>query len=336
MTRRPGDEHRYAGPPVGAFASVLGFCSVGLLWRLAQEALHVPFPIGEPLLGLGLAVFIILAVLFAAKIVRRPNVVRSELTSAASSSLFGCIPISLVLFAAAALPYSRLAAAVIWSVGASTQIAICLYVVGRWIGAETAMIHASPTWLIPIAGNSTAAFIGAPLGFHEISWAFLSFGLVSWLALLPILLSRLIFHPQLPGSAAPSLAIFVSAPAVTALAWSALDPGGEIGFRFFLFAALLFAALPLRHGMSLARAKFTTGLWAYTFPSGALAICLIRYSQLVQSPWATAMAWLGLAGASAVFLLVAGNSARALLSRRATATAKTMATPQQSRSKQDL
>jgi tellurite resistance protein len=295
----------------------MGFCSIGLLWRLAGEVLHVSRWIGEPVLGLGIALFIVLLVAYSAKTVRRVTAVWAELNSSATSSHFGCISISLVLISAAVFPYSNTVAIVIWSIGAFAQMIICVYVIGHWIRNDTLLAHASPAWLIPIVGNATAAFTGAPLGFHELAWALFSIGVVSWLAFLPILLNGLIFHPELPNNAMPSLAIFVSAPAVAALGWRVLVTDGDIGFRFFLFTALFFALLILRLSASLARADFSVAWWAYTFPSGALANGLLRYSESIRTPWTTALAWLGLVGASAVLLLVAAGQMKAIVSARA-------------------
>ena len=115
---------------------------------------------------------------------------------------------------------------------------------------------------------------------------------MSWLALLPLLLNRLIFHPDpLPERLAPSLAILVSSPAVGCVAWLQLTGRVDEAYRLIFFIALFSALLVIRLWRLAATAPISVAWWAYTFPSAALATAAIRYRQHVIGSGTTALAW---------------------------------------------
>jgi tellurite resistance protein TehA-like permease len=46
--------------PVAAFSSVMGICGLGLCWRAAAQVLSAPHAIGEGLIALAAALFVVL------------------------------------------------------------------------------------------------------------------------------------------------------------------------------------------------------------------------------------------------------------------------------------
>src|SRR3981081_639019 len=184
----------------------MGICGLGLCWRVAAQVLSAPHAIGEGLIALAAALFVILGAMYILKLFNAPDAVAAEFRNPATSSQFGCLTIALLLLAAGILPYAPRSALAIWSVGAAGQCLLLLTLLGRWISERTGVGSSTPAWLIPIVGNVTAAFAGVPLGFPEISWFLFAVGLGFWLTFLPLLLNRLIFHHEpLQGRSAPTL-----------------------------------------------------------------------------------------------------------------------------------
>jgi tellurite resistance protein len=283
----------------------MGIGGTGLAWRVGNQVVGAPAIIGEAMLATATLVFIALSVLYATKAMVTPHLVTAEVSTPSSASQFACISISLLMLSTGALPYSRSCATVVWMAGAILQLLLCLWLLGRWIEYPTALSHATPTWLIPIVGNVVAVTSGSRLGFQEISWFFFSIGVVCWIAFLPILLYRMIFHHEpMADAAAPSIAIFVSPPAVGALAW--LQLGGMVDgtFRVLLFSALFFAILALRLFNILSGARVSAAWWAYTFPAAALAWGFVLYSRVLEPPFAHIMAWTALILVTTIVLLV--------------------------------
>jgi tellurite resistance protein len=203
----------------------------------------------------------------------------------------------------------------LWALGTSGQLALFLTLFGRWIAEPTETTHATPAWLVPIVGNATATLAGVPLGFHETSWFLLAVGLVCWITFMPLLLYRLIFYKdKLPLRLAPSLAIFVSSPAVGCLSWLQLTGRVDAVYRFNLFTALFFTLLVLRLWQLAVRAlPVSVVWWAYTFPSAALASALIRYCEHVPGVGERLLAWAGLALATITVAGLGLTSLRKLL-----------------------
>lgn len=269
--------------PVAAFAAVMGVCGLGLSWRAAAQVLAAPPVVGEALVALAGLLLGTLTACYTTKLVCAPASVAAEFRDPTRSSYFGCFTIALLVFAVGVLPYAPRAALGFWAVGASGQFVLFLTLFGRWIAEPTDVAQATPAWFIPIVGNAAAPLAGMPLGFRELSWFLFAVGLVSWLAFLPLILNRLVFHHEkVPHRLAPSLALLVSSPAVCCLAWLQLTGHVDEAYRLILFSALFFALLVLRLWQHAVRAlPVSTAWWAYTFPSAALTTGLVRYREHV-------------------------------------------------------
>jgi tellurite resistance protein len=303
--------------PVAAFSSVMGICGLGLSWRIAAQVLGAPRAIGEGLIALAAALFVVLGTMYIVKLFNAPDAVVAEFRNPVTSSLFGCLTIALLLLAAGVLPYAPQSALAIWSVGAAGQSLLLLTLLGRWISEPTEVGNYAPSWLLPIAGNAVAAFAGVPLGFPEISWLLFSVALGLWLTFLPLLLNRLIFHHEpLAARLAPTLALLAAAPTVICLAWLQLTGRVDETYRIILFIALFFVLLVLRLWRTAARSPFSVVWWTYTFPSAALATAVVHYRQQVLGSGPAVLAWGALGMASVVVATVAVASIGSLLAAR--------------------
>jgi len=302
---------------VAAFSSVMGICGHGLCWRVAAQVLSAPHAVGEGLIALAAALFVVLGAMYLMKLFNAPDAVAAEFRNPATSSQFGSLTIALLLLAAGILPYGPQSALAIWSVGAAGQCLLLLALLGRWVSEPTELGNLTPSWLIPIVGNSTAAFAGVPLGFPEISWFLFAVGLALWLTFLPMLLNRLIFHHEpLPGRLAPTLALLVASPAVLCLAWLQLTGRVDETYRIILFAALFFVLLVLRLWRLAAHSPVSVAWWTYTFPSPALATAVVGYRQQVLGPGPAVLAWGAVGMASVIVAIVAVASLGTLLPSR--------------------
>ena len=302
---------------MAAFSSVMGICGLGLCWRVAAQVLSAPHAVGEGLIALAAALFVVLGAMYLMKLFNAPDAVAAEFRNPATSSQFGSLTIALLLLAAGILPYGPQSALAIWSVGAAGQCLLLLALHGRWVSEPTELGNLTPSWLIPIVGNATAAFAGVPLGFPEISWFLFAVGLALWLTFLPMLLNRLIFHHEpLPGRLAPTLALLVASPAVLCLAWLQLTGRVDETYRIILFAALFFVLLVLRLWRLAAHSPVSVAWWTYTFPSAALATAVVGYRQQVLGPGPAVLAWGAVGMASVIVAIVAVASLGTLLPSR--------------------
>ena len=303
--------------PVPLFAVVMGVGGLGLAWRRAHEVFAVPAVIGEAVLALAAAVFVVLVALYALKAVSHWEEAAGEFAHVVRVNFFPAVSIGLLILAAAALPYSRSLAGGRWAVGAGLHLALSLVVIHRWITRSYEVQHANPAWFIPVVGNILVPIAGVPLGHGEVSWFFFSVGVVFWVLLFAIILYRIIFHDPLPARILPTLFILLAPPAIGFVAYSRfmgpeLDAVGRMLYFTALFLALVLATLAPRF----ARLPFFVSWWAYTFPSAALAIAALVYCEL-RPGWASdAIAVLLLAAATVLIVTVWVQTARALLAGR--------------------
>jgi len=75
----------------------MGICGLGLCWRVAAQVLSAPHAIGEGLIALATALFVVLGTMYLLKVFNAPDAVAAEFRNPATSSQFGCLTIALLL-----------------------------------------------------------------------------------------------------------------------------------------------------------------------------------------------------------------------------------------------
>jgi tellurite resistance protein len=297
--------------PARLFAAVMGLAGLSLAWRSAAEILPVPGWIGEALGVLSLAVFLILAAGYLAKLIHAPETVRAEYGNPVQSSFIATITVSLLLLAGVLRPWAFAVADGVWLTGAALQLLLAIVLSQRWLRQKPDIRQINPGWFIPTIGNIVAPITGAPLGHIELSWLLFAVGLIFTLILYPIVVYRLLVHEKLPPPLQPTLFILIVPPAIIALAHLAL--GGSFGaVEHGMFLAALVVAL-----LVAARARPFAGIpvasfWAYTFPLDALAVAALRYHEGLGAGFSLALAIVILATATLVVTAVFGLTLRAL------------------------
>jgi tellurite resistance protein len=281
----------------------MGLAGLGLTWRyVAEQQIHALAPFAEGLLGIAAVVFVLLLVAWALRTRAHPNELAVEHSVAITASYLGTITISCSLLAAAAIPYSRMLATLLWVVAAFGGGALLIYLIGRWIERGIEGFELTPALFLPVVGNATAVFAAVPLGYTEIAWALFSFAVLCWLTFGPFVMYRLmVTTPRLPRKMAPQLAILVSSPAVMASAWYALTGHPDPVMKILAFKALFFALLLLRLWKMAAGEPFNVAMWGYTFPLAALAGAFARAAASTQQ---SLYAWIEVIALLAATLVV--------------------------------
>ncbi|MCF3973140.1 SLAC1 anion channel family protein [Paracoccus salsus] len=268
--------------PITFFATTMGLGGLTLALRAgfgAASSLHLGA------LALTSLVFLAVAGLYLAKILRHPAAVASEWHHPVRLAFFPTITISILILATAMLPVLPRTAALVWLVGTIGQGALTLAVVSGWIGARSFQHgHISPAWFIPAVGNVIVPVAGAQLGWTETSWLFFSAGMIFWIMLLTVVFNRLIFHDPLPGRLQPTLVILIAPPAVAYIAWVRLTDGNDAFGHVLLNLGYVFAALVATQLPRIMRLPFALSFWALSFPVAALAIASLLHAEVAASP----------------------------------------------------
>lgn len=299
--------------PVTLFASVMGLAGLGLAWRKGAALMGLPTQVGEVVLAVAALAFIAAAFTYAAKAMRFFPAVAGEFNHPVRSAFFSTIPIALLLLANGLHPYAASAAFALWAVGAALQLILTIRLIVRWMVHKQDIAHVNPAWFIPIVGNIIVPILGVRLGQMEISWFFLSVGLLFWLPLLTIVLYRVIFHDALPPRLMPTLFILLPPPSIGYVAYVGLT-GAEDAFALVLVNGALFLTLVL-----LAKARSFIGLpfalswWAFTFPLDAVALAALEHAGHAPAGAWPVVALVVLALASVVVVLVGARTLAAMI-----------------------
>ncbi|WP_440995526.1 SLAC1 anion channel family protein [Arhodomonas sp. SL1] len=288
----PTADSRLRHFPVSMFSVVMGMAGLTLAWQSAAHAAGLPMLVADTLRPLVAALFLVIVVLYAAKLVRYPASVIGELRHPVKLSFFPTISISLILLGTLALPALSRLALVLWATGSLAHLVFTLYVMNSWLHHEHFEIqHMNPAWFIPAVGNILIPIAGVPLGLVEVSWFFFSIGLLFWIVLMTIVVYRMIFHQPLPARLMPTLFILVAPPAVGFLSYLRLTGGEPDGFARILFHAGLFLVLLLlTQYRRFTRLQFFLSWWAYSFPLAAMTVAAFTMYASVGTAWLAVIA----------------------------------------------
>ncbi len=277
--------------PISFFAMVMGLAGLTIAWEKAQHLVAFDLHINSVLVALTLLVFVVLAVLYAAKTVRYRSMVLQELNHPVKLNFFPTISISLLLLAIAFLPVDSQLSLPLWMAGAGLHLVFTLYVANVWIHHEHFEVHhLNPAWFIPAVGNVLVPVAGVPLGYVEMSWFFFSIGMLFWMILMTIIFYRVLFHHPIDQRLMPTLFILIAPPAVGFISYLRLAGELDAFGRVLYYSGLFLTLLLFTQARRFARLGFFLSWWAYSFPLAAISIAsMLMYEQT----GADAFAWLG-------------------------------------------
>jgi tellurite resistance protein len=276
--------------PASFFSIVLGLAGLGAAWKAASRAYGVSDWLADGLLAVSAALW--LGVL-AAQVVRgaRGAAFRAELEHPITGSLAALAPASLLLIAAGIAVHSRDTALVLFWIGAAGQIALGVWIAGRWLLSPVDAKLVTPALHVPAVGNLLAAFAAGAVGRADAGWLFFGAGVVAWLVVAATLLGRSLSAGELPAAVRPLLALEVAPPAAALVAWQSLEGGApDVVSRMLLGVALFQGLVVARLLGRLRDVPFAPSYWAFAFPLAALAAGTLRQSAAAPGSVAGALA----------------------------------------------
>src|ERR1700742_1340148 len=211
--------------PAAFFGIVLGLAGLGNAWRAAHQAWQTPAFVGEALMALAAVVWALLLLLFILKWIFAREEAFGEAHHPVQCCFIGLAGVATMLIALAALPYSRLAADVLFGIGMAFTFAFTLWRTGVLWHGEREQSATTPVLYLPtVAGAFVTATVMSALGYPD--WGQLAFGaaLFSWLAIESVLMHRL-YTMTMPAALRPTLGIQLAPPAVGAVAYLSVNGG---------------------------------------------------------------------------------------------------------------
>ena len=296
--------------PVGLFGSVMGLTGLSVAWRLAHARYGAPDWAANTVAIAAAGAFVLMTCAYLVKLATAPRAVLAEFRHPIAGNLFGTILISLLLLPIVLAPFNRLAAQIMWGVGAFGMVAFAWAIVSRWMSDRQLIAHATPAWIIPVVGLLDVPLALPGLGLppmHGVMVLGLAIGLFFAVPLFTLIFSRLVFEPPMPDALQPSLLILV-APFAVGFSTYVTTTGQVDLFAEALYVLTLFMlAVLLNRLRNLAQCcPFRVSWWAVSFPLAASAIAALKFA--AAEPGAVsdviALALLGLATVVIVGLLL--------------------------------
>lgn len=259
--------------PISWFAMIMGMAGFTIAWSRAEHVFGLSFALSPILLPITAALFVLLAALYLAKILKYRQAVLDEIHHPVKIAFVPTVSIALILLGTAFLRDCPDLSFWLWSTGAVLHLLATLYVMSSWIHhSKYEIAHLNPAWFIPVVGNILVPIAGIHHASPEISWFFYSVGIFFWPLLTAIIFYRLIFHGSLPDRLMPTLFIFIAPPAVGFISYYNLVGGIDAFARILYGIALFFTLLLFVQVRLFARLKFFLSWWAYSFPIAAITI----------------------------------------------------------------
>jgi tellurite resistance protein len=263
--------------PAAFFGMVLGTVGLGGSWRAATKVWGLPAVVGETIILIGALVWLILLLLFAAKWIVAKQDALEEAAHPVLCCFIGLAGVSTMLSAGALLPYAHLLAQAVFIIGAVFTLLFAVWRTGGlWQGGREPASTTAVLYLPTVAGSFVTTIVGSAFGVADWAQFFFGAGLLSWLAIESVLISRL-YAVTLPPPLRPTLGIQLAPPAVGAVAYLSVHPGPpDIIAHMLVGYAVLQVLIMLRLLPWLLEGGFSTGFWAFTFGITALSTATIR------------------------------------------------------------
>ncbi|MDE1169492.1 MAG: hypothetical protein PW845_29960 [Pseudomonas sp.] len=283
--------------PASFFAMTLGLAETGNAWRLAVPLWHLPPAIGEWLEGLAILSFAWWFALYLNKWLNHRQVALTEARDPVQASFLALIPESLMLVAAAVLPWQgELARGVFW-IGSAGNLAYGAYrLSAMWTQPREAAQNVPPLFLSYTASVLVNALVAGLFGYVDYGWMLFGVGAISWLVLDSTVSGQLMV-----GGLAVKTRNFMGiymAPSVVALVAYQVLAGDQANsaFTHALAGYALFVAIAMVLAWRWLREQpFAAGYWAYTFGLATLAQGLLTMAQRGHDPLIEGLALVALA-----------------------------------------
>jgi tellurite resistance protein len=259
--------------PASFFGIVIGLAGLGEAWRDAAQVWGLPSVVGEALMLVAAIAWALILVLYGAKWIYARGAALEELEHPVQCCFVGLIGVATMLIALGILPYSRLAAEILFTLGTCVALGFGVWRTGLlWHGGRDPASITPILYLPTVGGAFVTATAAAALGHPD--WGQIAFGagFFSWLAIESVLWHRLLTGVPMPAALRPTLGIQLAPPTVGAVAYLSVTPGATDSLAYAMLGYGLLQALVLLRSLPWIREQpFAASYWAFTFGATSLA-----------------------------------------------------------------
>lgn len=267
----PARPARFSRTPPAIFPPIMGLLGLGLALRHASVALDLPAAAAEMLLGATTALWLLALFAYGVKVMRRPAVVAEDLRVLPGRAGLAVAGLSMLLVAAAAVPYAPALARGLLFGGLALHTLIVALIIRQMVLGPHDLRQVTPVWHLSFVGFIVGGLAAVPLGLTGLAqgllWSTMPIAAVIWGISLVQLIRRI---P--PAPLRPLLAIHLNPAALFAIVAVALGHTG-LALAFAALGALILLAL-VAASRWLTVSGFTPFWGAFTFPIAAYVSAL--------------------------------------------------------------
>ena len=305
-----GPRHRL---PANLFAIPFGLAGLAQCWTVAADLGTAPGWPGGVLWVLCAAVWALVTAAWSVRVHRPADLARELADPTTGPFVAVSVIVPMMLGAALARPLPTAGHVVAYAALVLTLLGGG-WLSGQWILSETTLAQWHPGYFLPtVGGGLIAAAVSAGFGDLALARVVFGYGVVCWIVLGSIILTRLFTQPPLPVPLRATLAIELAPPVVAGLAWFRIN-GGDVDPVALGLAgyALLMAMVQLRLVPLYRTLPFGPGWWAFSFPAAATGTYGLQWLSAEHAAGARAWTWVVLAVVTAGVGALAGRTAVAL------------------------
>jgi tellurite resistance protein len=308
LARRAATPTRGRVPP-NRFGIPLGLAGLATAWHAAGAKLGTSPAIPDAIDILAAVVLLTVSWIYAAQGSRR---MLTDLRDPMQSPFLAVPSITAMMLAAALASVAFTAGRVLVVVFLAITIAVGGWLGGQWITGDTDQASVHPGYYLPtVAGGLVGVITLMQVHLRGLAEAAFGLGILSWLLLGSVVLSRLITAKTMPAALQPVTAIELAPPALAGVAWFALAGRGvnlvayAIGGYLVLMALVQVRLVPVY-----LKLRFSPGFWAFTFSYAIFMTCALEWITRTNPPGATAYA---IAAIAAITVFIGAIAARTVI-----------------------
>jgi len=265
--------------PASFFGMVVGLVGLGTCWRTASHLWWLPGWVGEAIMLIAGFVWALLLLAYIGKWIWARPLALAEFHHPIQCCFIGLVPVSTMLIALAAAPYSHAAGRALFTLGAAGQLIFGVHRTGTlWMGGRDPADTTAVAYLPTVAGSFVTVIVAGALGNTSLGVLFFGAGMFSWLALESVVLRRFMELAPEPAALRPTIGIHFAPPVVGCVAYLSITSGTPDLFAQALFGYGVFQGLVLVRLIPwLGAQPFAPSYWAYTFATAACALAGLRF-----------------------------------------------------------
>ncbi len=255
--------------PIAGLA--LGISGITLFWSVCLPMFGKIF-----ICGCCLASLLILPLIM--KFIRHPSIFWDELKHPVLGSVIPTMLMTTMILSKLLAKYAPLSGEALWLLAVMMHIVFCSIFIVHQI-RQFDFRNIIPAWYVPPIGMVVSCLTVPNSQYLPLAHGILILGIIAFLLMLPIVLSRLILSTQIPAAQKPTLAILAAPGSLTLAGYLTVvhHPNPLLVVTLFGIAVAMTICVYIMM-FHLLRLPFSPAFSAYTFPLAISATAMYKFS----------------------------------------------------------